>query len=491
MMQLQKAQFVKKVEKITGLEISGFRGELYDFQKTGILWMYFAGNCLLADSCGLGKTIESLALLLLLKSRNELKGFILAVPSASLGQWREEIIKFTDLNVMSVGRLSKNDRILRYATAGRVDGVLLNHELLYRDLEYLRKLNYNVMILDEASVIKNYKTKTAQAVKELAGQCERFIACSATPVQNNLMDLHSIFEAINPEVLGGYWRFRNKFCVTEEQFIYVRGIRRRFKKIVGSKDVDELKELIEPYYLRRRLGDVNIKLPVVPRTIWLELLPEQKEIYKKLRKKTIDLYNCGRRREVKKNVHSMQQCVDGLGSLEKSFGDKSSKLDKVMELLKGDLNGEKVVVFSKYKNTLFHLKKRFLKEGIKFVEISGDVNKEERERNRKCFWEDKECQVCCGTVAMNLSLNLQIARYLIMINTLYNPTKVEQFLGRIRRIDSKHKSVVLILLLTVDTFEEKLYSVVRGRQDLIDDVFDEKSDIFEKLSVDEIMEIIK
>jgi len=478
---------IRHAKKIENLTVPGFKGTLKEFQKKGVLWMYFRKRGVLADQCGLGKSVELLALACLLQAKGA-RRILIAVPSNSLIQWTQEANRFTNLFWASAGRITKEMRLMLYGSASW-NVLFINHELIARDVDYLMQIPFDAFFLDEASVIKNPEAKTSQAVKVLADKTTVFMTASATPVQNNVMDLHSIMEAVDKSVLPNQYVYRRRYCEEEEFYLNVRfrsgkTALRKMRKIVGSKNLNDLRTIVDPYILRRRISEVEEELPEVSvKEIWLDLESDQKKEYDELKKKTRKSLENGDHAQVKKNVHVIQQTIDGTRS-------GSPKLDKIMELLRGDLAEDKVVIFGRYKSTL-HALKRLLDDGsIGNIEISGDVSKEEREISRKRFWEDPACKVCFGTSALEMSLNLQIARYMILLNSQYNPARVDQLLGRIRRIGSEHRSVCLIYLYVHDTIEDKLYHIVRKRQQDIDDFLQEKSDIFETMTEEELKEIL-
>lgn len=482
---------VKNANTIRMREPEGFTGKLYAFQKKGVVWMLATKRCALFDSCGVGKTIQALALLQLIKNNNNKAKFLIIVPSASVQQWYGEILKFTNLSVSIASQKTKSQRLQIYASTD-YDILLINYELIHRDLPILEALHFDALIADEASYIKNRKTKTAIAIKQLTPHASFVICMSATPIQNNLMDLFSIFEAIEPCVLGSYWKFKDNYVVEEQYPIRVKGGRRLIvRKIVGYQNLDRIKTKLQPYFLRRTLKDVDIELPeVIPYIHWLSLLTPQAVCYEKLRTNTLRLGREGKGKEVRKSMHSLQQSVDGTGSLSKNNEDFSSKLDRIMELLQGDLIGEKAVIFSRYKNTLYHLKARLTKEQIGYAEITGDIRGKQRDKEKTAFWTDPACRVCIGTSALEMSLNLQCARYLIAIDMMFNPARHEQLVGRIRRIGSIFKTIIVINLLTINTFEQKLYDLIVKKQALADFIWDETSDLFDSLSTDQVISLL-
>ena len=488
-MDLSKAAAIKKVSNIS-LTVPGFQGELYDFQRVGVSWLYFIQRGILADQCGLGKTIQALALLQLLKSKRALNGALILVPAASIYQWRDEARRFTNLSV-SIARGTKAERISIYMQ--QWDIIVVNYEILHRDLAWFIDMRRDVIFLDEASIYRNTDTATASNVKLLTRQASRVYPMSATPVQNNLMDIHSIFEAMHLGLFGGAVAFQNRYCMMERVSIPRRGRMIKVHKIMGYKRMAEFKERAEPFILRRRYADVGLQLPsLVVKQKWFGLTRLQQQLYDGLTKKARSMYRRRHINEFRVSLHYIQEVLDDAytytGKREHMC---SSKLDWIMSKLTGDLMGEKVVVFSRYKRTLVDFKERLQRAGIKYVEITGDVkNKEERYASQRAFNNDPEIRVCLGTTALEMSINLQAARFVFFIDLMYNPARVEQVVGRIRRIGSQHEACCAVMLLTTTPFEERIVKLLCRKQSLADYVFSEKSDLFKTLDAEDLYSLV-
>ena len=258
----------------------------------------------------------------------------------------------------------------------------------------------------------------------------------------------------------------------------------------------EFKRIINPFFLRRSIADVEDELPeLIVLKHWGALLPAQKTVYEELRKGTVQLICNGKRREARKNIHSMQMVVNSTAALGVE-ADYSWKMDWLMAELHKDATGlggsmanDKIVVFAQHKSTLRVLAKRLKDAGIGYVVMTGDDSKEDRQSRRQKFWTDTTTQVMIGTTALECSMNLHCARFMVALDSLPNPQRIEQLVGRIRRTGSVHKTVVFVMLLTNDTFEEKLHTRLEKRQATVDKVFVESSDIFSALSDFELTQL--
>jgi superfamily II DNA or RNA helicase len=260
----------------------------------------------------------------------------------------------------------------------------------------------------------------------------------------------------------------------------------------------EFQRIIEPFFLRRSIADVEDEMPrLLVHKEWGYLRPAQRTVYDELRKGAVTLLSNGQRKEARKSIHSMQMVVNSTACLG-TEQDVSWKLDWLMGQLHKDASGlsgsmssDKVVLFAQHKSTIRVVTQRLQGAGIGYVTMTGDISKDERERFRKRFWDDPACQVLIGTTAIECSANLHCARFLVAIDSLSNPQRVEQLVGRIRRTGSEHKTVVFVMLLTNDTFEERLHNRLEKRQATVDKVFVESSDIFDSLSDFELQQLFK
>jgi SNF2 family DNA or RNA helicase len=484
---VDKVLQIKNAPEVLMTEPPGYKSKLKRFQKKGVAFLYVAKRGGLFDSCGTGKTHVIMALMCLLKARNELGRCLYMMPAADMLAKVEELGKFTDLNfAAALGTFPK--RLAVYNSS--YDVILVSYEAARgRDAEYLQALEFDTVILDESHVFRNSTTKTAEVVLKTAEHAQRVVTLSATPIQLSLVDIYTQSKAWHHGIFGSEHSFKRRYVVEEEMDGW-RGIRHFSKKqIVGYKNIAEFQRIIDPFFLRRSIADVEDELPeLLVLKHWGFLLPAQRSVYEELRKGTVQLLCNGKRREARKNIHSMQMVVNSTAALGVE-ADHSWKLDWLLSELRKDASGlggsmanDKVVVFAQHKASVRVIANRLKEAGIGYVIMTSDNNKEERQVFRKRFWDDPACQVMIGTTAIECSANLHCARFLVALDSLPNPQRVEQLVGRIRRTGSEHKTVVFIMLLTNATFEEKLHRRLEKRQATVDRVFVESSDLFDSLS---------
>lgn len=499
---LQKALVVKNKASVTLAPIKGWSRRPEDairpFQQKGIVWQYFAMRGVLADSVGLGKTVQALGLIQLLKSRGEPhRTLVLTTKSAQI-QWHNEIKRFTSLT-STVIRGKKSDRVRQYAA--RWDVMIGSYPLLLRDYQYLDNLvtrgQMDLIILDEASAIRNHTAQTSQSVKALTRRVRRIIALDATPIQTSLPDFHSLLETLHMKVFGSLPAFELRYIRRTPTRIRRGNAILTENKISGYKNMREFRRRIEPFVLRRRSDDPTVSAqlpPVVVKTRWLELPKKQRQAYDAARRGITLLFQEGNRRKARASFHTLIQACDSTVFFgETSASAASCKADLLIQQLTTELAGEKVVVFAQYKKMIAYLQDRMATAGIPSVRITGEESTEDRATNIAAFWSKDASapRVIIGTSAMERAINLQNSAYIVCINQLFNPQRMQQLVGRIQRIGSVHPRVVMINYLTEGTIEERLTLLQQQRSALFDYVFNEQSDIFEQLTDDQLQYLIK
>src|SRR5438093_1606277 len=258
------------------------RVPLYPYQREGMLHLAFVERGLLADEMGLGKTIQAIAACALLHRLGKAERALVVTPASLKSEWEEQIQRFTDLPYRAVFG-PRHKRLRLYGAPDFF--TIVNYEQMLRDsLEVNARLHPDVVILDEAQRIKNWATKTAQAVKRL--QSRYAFVLTGTPIENRIDELHSIMSFLNPSALGPLFRFNRDFYLLDE-----RG------RPAGFNNLDQLHVRIKPYMLRRRKTDVETELPDrTDRTFCVPLSPGQRNSYQDHEAQVARLANIARRR---------------------------------------------------------------------------------------------------------------------------------------------------------------------------------------------------
>lgn len=505
---LSAAARVKSLSKISGMNLRYWTEDpecaLLDHQTTGSMWLYTIKKGILADPTGSGKTIMTAALLAIMKEQKELtdRAIIIVLP-ATLAQWQDELRRFIPrINVELVtGGLTKNQRIQRYCHSNW-DVLLIGFQLYMKDWDEIQMLGIDLLVADDVDPIKEETNRTYECVKAHSDMASRAVMLTATPLQNRLHELYAFLSCVGGEkVFGRSSQFQARYVdetsVTKRDPI--TGRKKTKHIIMGYKNMNEFKRFVEPFYLRRDIDGLPELMP--PNNIWLELHKRQREEYTLLQKGVVQL-----RRELADGQNAQQKRVTALARL--SYGQQicaglhclgapdepgatSVKMDKAMDMITGDHANEKIVLFALNKDSIRAFHARFVAAGIGFATMWGeDRNVDHRRAAVKRFTEDPKCRIMIGTSAMERGLNLQAACHLYNIDTLLNPKRMEQLLGRIRRIGSKHMQVWVHNFLTVDTQEERYLPILEHKAALSDFVFGEATQLYRNLTTDELLALI-
>lgn len=273
-------------------------------------------------------------------------------------------------------------------------------------------------------------------------------------------------------------------------------------KFVGYKNLNDFQSKFNPMVIRHGYEDLNdINMPdVMPASqIWLDMYPEQRKRYVLLQAGVLELL--GKDETPQQRAISAfaaynygTQICTGLPALSEPDGEgASAKLDWLEHALsEGVFADQKVVVFIKNIGSVQALHERLSRRGVGYETIWGrEPRKEAREASQRRFWEDPARRVMIGTSAMERGLNLQVANILVFVDSIPNPARMHQLLGRIRRAGSVHSHVFPFYLLMSDTQEERYLRVLGTRQALVDAVWNEdSSELFDRLSPDELLRLI-
>jgi SNF2 family DNA or RNA helicase len=394
------------------LDIPEFKGTLEDYQKIGVAYIVLAKKCMCLDFVGAGKTVQTIAADVKLRSLGEVKKTLVVCNSGKRRDWKEEYERFSDIPV-TVIEGDRQDREKLWYSSRNVDGVtVVNYELirldilkrtkveyckkaLYEPAELLQDLEFDFIVFDEASVFKSWGTVLELALAHLIAKVQPKVclALSATVIQKSLEDLHSIMDKVVPGLLGSREDFLENFCVQREFVKVVPGSSRpyKFKKIVAYRNEATLAQIIQPYYIRREKTQViHTQQKHIFKLRRVDLTPLQKKYYTQLSQDKVE----GSWASMVARIGEMERVCDSVSFVDPNKQD-SAKLDDLMHLLSNELNEEKVVVFSKYTTMLNQIKQALREACIGFISYTGDDSRKKREDDRRRFLEDDRIRVAC------------------------------------------------------------------------------------------------
>jgi len=439
---------------------------LYRFQEQGVAHLFLTERALLADDMGLGKTVQAIAAALALNRYKGVKRVLVVCPASLKVQWQREIERFAGEKALVIEGDAKAREEAYGVLAGKEAPLfaVMNYELTYRDLDMLKKLPIDLLVIDEAQRIKNYRTKTYAAIKSL--QHRYIFALSGTPLENELDELYNIVRIINEDVLPrNPISFRERYCAFDA-----------FGKITGYQRVPEVSQRIAAITLRRTKRDALAELPpVLDQKIWLEFDKEQRAIYDDVKHGLADSLSWEEWREldVKNLLVQLMRLREICDSPRMHFPDKkpSPKERELIVVLKEQVeqrNGQ-AIVFTQWTRMAELLEEEIKEAGLAVAYLHGGVDLARRSELVDEFQRGKY-HVFLSTDAGGLGLNLQAASLIVNFDLPFNPAKVEQRVGRAHRLGQEEPVNVLNLLMS-RSVEENLVRILARRQKLFEDIF--------------------
>lgn len=456
---------------------------LYPYQREGMLHLAFGGRALLADEMGLGKTIQAIAACALLHRLGQARRVLIVTPASLKTEWEEQIRRFTPLPLQVVfgGRRA---RLAAYDNAPFF--TLVNYEQMRADtLDVNARLRPDIVVLDEAQRIKNWASKTAQAIKRL--QSPFAFVLTGTPIENRLDELYSLVSFLDPAIFGPLFRFNREFYDLDD-----RG------RPEYCRSLARVHERIRPLLLRRRKSDVETELPDrTDRNLFIELADTQRADYNTHKTIVAKLVFTSKRRPLTKQEQEklllemgiMRMLCDTPYILDKSPDPDRTcpKLDELARILdelldENDSNGAdgntptKIIIFSEWVRMLELVRDHLRKEGVGFAWHTGGVPQQKRRAEIRLFKDDPKCRVFLSTDSGGVGLNLQNASVVINCDLPWNPAKLEQRIARAWRKHQKN-AVTVINLIAQDTIEHGMLGTLASKQSLAEAVLDLRGDL--------------
>lgn len=441
-------------------QVSGFEffKTLSDYQFGGIL----------ADEMGLGKTIQTIAFLL----SNKDKKSIVITPTALIYNWKNELEKFAPTLKVGLLHAAKSERGKILDNIDNYDVILTTYTTYKNDIDKYKNINFDYCIIDEAQNIKNPDAIITKAIKNVNAKV-RF-ALTGTPIENNLMELWSIFDFIMP----GYLYNKSKF-----KSIFVN----------NDKNIIELKNLIKPFILRRTKKEVITELPdKIEQKIIIDLEKEHKRAYKGY----VNLIT----RKIKENnqdnitvfsyLTKLRQLCLSPELMVKNYQGKNSKLDVLINII-NDSSDQKILVFSQFTKVLEVIGKRLNEENISYSYLDGKTSAKDRVKLVEEFNTNNNKAFLISLKAGGTGLNLTSSNIVVHFDPWWNPAVEDQASDRAHRIGQKNV-VNVIKLIAKGTAEERVINLQETKKELIEDVINgnlDNSSTLKNLSKDDIIDL--
>jgi len=463
---------------------------LHAYQEQGVRFLARTGRAFLADDMGLGKTVQAIVASLLLCETGDVRKMLVVCPASLKRQWQQEIKKVCgEPAVVVEGPRALRMRLYRSWSAGFL---IVNYELILRDLEAIRRAGADLVILDEAQRIKNWSTKTAKAVKQLRSR--HAFVLTGTPLENRLGELHSLVEFLHVRAAGPRWRLLPVHAVTD-----ARG------RVIAYEGLDVLRDRLRGFFLRRERRTVQSQLPErTDNTFWTGMTPAQWQPYRRhavtaamLLSKRLTLRSsearallqaltamrilCNAYAQYAWERHEPLLLQDAPASRAEMRALHSPKLEEFARVLEDllDESDRKIVVFSQWLRMLrlahFAVRARLDRRDLRAETFHGGLSGRARNEMLEAFHRDPEFRVLFSTDAGGLGLNLQEAASIVVnLEVPWNPAVLEQRVGRVHRI-GQSRSVQVLHFVTSGALEERVRQVVEGKQALFDGLLVEQT----------------
>ncbi len=441
---------------------------LYPYQKEGVIRILKAGRVLLADDMGLGKTIQTIAAIEIFHQYLNVGKVLIICPTSLKYQWKSEIGKFSGRDSSIIEGLIHKRKDL-YAEENFIK--IVSYGSARNDLEFINLWNPELVIIDEAQRIKNWKTQTALAVKKI--RSEYAIILTGTPLENKIEEIHSIVEYIDRYRLGALFRFLDNHQVTDEN-----------GKLIGYRNLRNINKTLEGILIRRTKKEIAGQLPGrLDKNFFVEMTEEQMTDHDSYFDHVSQLVNkwirTGHLSEEERQLllsllNCMRMVCDSTYILNSStnHGNKIKEItDLIDEIMENPEN--KIVIFSQWKRMFELLIRELRKRNFSFEYLNGDIPAKERNSIIEKFREDPNTRIFLSTDAGGVGVNLQTANMLINIDIPWNPAVLEQRIGRIYRLGQK-KHINVFNFISKGTIEHRILYLLDFKKSVFTGVIEEE-----------------
>ncbi len=448
---------------------------LRDYQKYGYKWLkYLTDNNLgacLADDMGLGKTLQAIALLTNLHEEKKKKSMII-MPKSLIYNWENEIKRFSPkLKVGVYYGINRDFSLLK-----KVDIILTTYGTIRNDIENLLEQKFDLLVLDESQNIKNINSQTTKAVLLL--NAKKRVALSGTPIENNLLELYSLFRFLNPEMFGSVQEFTNDYIVP-------------IQKYSDTSTIEELRKKIYPFLLRRVKKEVLADLPdKIEKLVYVDMNDEHRRFYEERRKYYYSLLEKNTSSQGNFDKFFVLQAINELRHIVSSPELESKKIisskkevliENVIEAIE---NNHKVLVFVNYLSSIESICDSLKENKIKYLKMTGQTK--DRQNLVDKFQNDSRYKVFVMTLKTGgVGLNLVSADTIFIYDPWWNTTVENQAIDRAYRL-GQDKTVFAYKMIMRNTIEEKILKLQEIKNKLLDDLISEDNLSTKNLSKSDI-----
>ena len=456
---------------------------LRDYQKEGYVWLHtlkdYGFNGILADDMGLGKTLQ---IITLLDSLETPRPSLVVCPSSLIYNWEDEVHKFSNkLPVTCItGNIQTRSELIKEIKQGLY---VTSYDYMRRDFELYQEIEFEYVILDEAQYIKNQKTKNAQSVKTL--KTRHKLALTGTPIENSLAELWSIFDFLMPQYLYNYHHFKETYEIP----------------IIKNEDQQKqakLKQLVEPFILRRTKKDVLTELPdKIENNVIIPFTPEEEKVYlanlstiNSELQSAIQVNHIDKIQILAMMTRLRQLCCDQR-ILYKDIIEPSSKLKACMDIIEtAKENNQKVLLFSSFTKSLDLIEAELRKKDISYYVLTGSTTKIKRHQLVNAFQNDQTTVFLISLKAGGTGLNLTSASTVIHYDPWWNMSAQNQATDRAYRIGQTN-NVQVYKLIMKNSIEEKIQKLQEQKQDLSNMFIENNNGSITQMSTADIIDLFK
>ena len=439
------------------------------YQVEGFNWMkilekYSLGG-ILADDMGLGKSLE---IICLLKSNNDNKPSLIVCPKSLIFNWVNEFNKFDEETkvVKIYGTTTQRKDIITSINPNEKVVYITSYDSLRNDIENY-DVEFNYLVIDEAQYIKNIEALKTRKVKEI--KADHKVALTGTPIENNLLDLWSIFDFIMPKYLDGITSFKSN-CQQEE-----------YINLISKK--------ISPFILRRTKKEVLKDLPAKSeRIISYEMSPEQRKLYDAIcLKAKNELDETGKAFNVLHLLTRLRQICVSPSLFVETYKGTSGKIDGLLSLIKEYIgSGHRILLFSQFVQALDLIENELQKINIEYFKLTGATTAEKRVQYMNEFNANDRVKIFLISLkAGGTGLNLIGADTIIHLDPWWNVASENQASDRAYRI-GQTRNVEVIKLILENSIEERVIELQQIKKDLIDKVISDDDSSITNLSKEDI-----
>lgn len=456
------------------MEINGIKGDLYEYQKVGIEFLLNSGGrVLLADSPGVGKTVQALGYV----THSEHNRTLIVCPASVKFSWENEIKKWTKLKSFVVDSKTNLDDIPH-----DINCVIVNFDILKKFFNEFMKYKWDCMIVDESHMIKSQKAVRTKIVRALSRNIPNVIMLTGTPVLSRPIEMYNMLNIIDPRVWNNWYSYATRYCDGKRGYW---GFEAK-----GATNLEELSEKIKKYFLRRTKDEVLLELPQknfidIP----MDLSKEDRAQYELVESNLIKYLKEHTDKTDKEILKSLQgeklvklnllREINAMGKIEVA----KELIDNILE------SGEKVLVFSSFNGPLEEMFNEYQDNAVM---ILGKTPVEERGELVESFQKKPDTKIFFGGIrSAGAGITLTAASNVIILDYPWNPADLEQSINRAHRPGAEYQSLNIYQITSRDSVDGFMKKLLSRKQEIIDKLIEGDDVESEKAMIDDYIESLE